>query len=140
MQTVPTRFVRFLTILPVVICLLVLFGWRNDFTILKSFNAGYTTMKANTALCVLGTSIALMLLSLQSAEAVFRRLVLLCLAIPGIISVLTLSEFIFDVSLGVDQFFIRDRTPSTAHAPFPGRMSQAHRTFVSRIYAGHTWY
>ncbi|GAA4458046.1 hypothetical protein GCM10023092_25740 [Rurimicrobium arvi] len=103
---------------------MVLFGWRNDFTILKSFNAGYTTMKANTALCVLGTSIALMLLSLQSAEAVFRRLVLLCLAIPGIISVLTLSEFIFEVSLGVDQFFIRDKTPPSEHAPFPGRMSQ----------------
>jgi PAS domain S-box-containing protein len=124
MSAIPVRFVRFLAFLPLIISLLVFYGWAHDFVILKSMFPGYTTMKANTAVCVFGSALFLLLSTLPPSDRFGNRLLYAAVLLPFVVSALTLSEYIGGFNLGIDQLFFTDHTPVNTTTPFPGRMSQ----------------
>ena len=112
----------------ILLALIVLLGWLVNNPLLKSgFPGSPATMKANTALCFLlsGVSLGLMQrqLSLKKA-ALKKRLNVVTLNLTGLIllvALLTLSEYAFGWSFGIDQLLFQDVAPSAA-SPYPGRM------------------
>ena len=101
---------------------LVLVGWVFDISGLKSVFSGLATMKVNTALAFVFS--ALSLWYAQSEAASDRQLTLQrwFAGIALLLGLITLLEYGFGWSAGIDQFLIRDVTTSVAD--FPGRMSQ----------------
>lgn len=124
MSTIPVRFVRVFAFLPLLISILVMYGWAHDFVILKSMYPGYTTMKANTALCVFFSALLLLLQTLPPSDRWGNRLLYACMLVPAVLSGATLWEYISGTDLGIDQLFVRDNTPIGPRTPFRGRMSQ----------------
>ncbi len=96
-------------------------GWLFDAGILKTLLPGRTTMKANTALCVLALACAQFPTGLSHAALrTMRRAGALAAAA---IALATLAEYAFGWSLGIDEALFAD--PQTTSAPFPGRPSPA---------------
>lgn len=102
--------------------ILVIIGWliHNDF--LRSVVPGAVKMKFNVALNFIFSATVLLLYHFWKINKA-RRLVtvFLCLLI-SLTGMLTLSEYIFGVNLGIDEFFVRDELRTTA-TYYAGRMS-----------------
>ncbi len=103
------------------IAVLVMAGWLFDISAFKTILPGLATMKANTALAFGLIGISLLL---ASSNQEHRRLKLIsnaCAAFAILIAVLTLSEYVFGIDLGIDQLLFKDTSnPGALH---PGRMS-----------------
>lgn len=95
--------------------LLVLAGWAADIPTLKSIFPNLVSMKANTALCFVLMGASLWSLHWKIAS---RILAITTLAI----SVMTLSECIFNWDLGIDQLLFQDATEAILTIS-PGRMA-----------------
>jgi signal transduction histidine kinase/ActR/RegA family two-component response regulator len=109
---------------------LVLLGWLGKIELLTTFLPGRITMKPNTAIGFLFLGLALFLLTRYSKA---RSTQLWCAAsatVAVLVGVLTLSEYLFHVDLGIDQFLFKDLVQS----PYPGRM--AHITAFNFCLAG----
>ena len=105
---------------------LVLVGWVLGVRRLASVMPEYTTMKPNTALCLVLAGLALWLLRLRPNQGVelnpkHRRLGQICAVMVAFLGLLTLGEHLFKLNLGIDQMLLRD-TLTDARVP-PGRMS-----------------
>lgn len=105
---------------------LVLVGWLFDIAILKSVLPDMAMMKANTALCFLLAGISLWLAEEERRmPAVWQsRVSLACAAAVFIIGLLTLTEFVLGVNVGIDELLFRDAR-SAIETSWPGRMSFA---------------
>ncbi|HAP67480.1 MAG TPA: hypothetical protein DCQ99_06780 [Nitrospinae bacterium] len=130
---------------------IVLFGWAFNIVILQNLITHMPKMMPNTALCFILSGISLLLLQKKSllilrgeAEAVSEqnkkilsshirtyaagqngrlkhRIAQICTAIVLIIGIITLSEYILKLNLGIDELLFKDiKTPETS---YPGRMS-----------------
>ena len=103
------------------IAVLVLTGWLFDISAFKSILPGLATMKANTALGFGLIGLSLLLVSGKPGNKWGKRISKGCAALAVLIGVLTLSEYVFNQDLGIDQLLFKDSsTPGSAH---PGRMS-----------------
>lgn len=93
----------------------VIFGWyTHDFMLVQVFPS-LAPMQYNTALCFALSGLALLMSSSN------RLPTLLVTALVGIISSLSLSEYLFSFNLGIDNLFVEPYvTTRTSH---PGRMS-----------------
>lgn len=117
---------------------LVLFSWCFDIAVIKiGFPGSSATMKANTALCLLLSGISLWLLqrglkdirssphpgvtSSLFTHVRYLRLSRLCAIAVAIISGLTVIEYSFGWSFGIDQMLFRD-SPIVVTTSYPGRM------------------
>jgi diguanylate cyclase (GGDEF)-like protein/PAS domain S-box-containing protein len=100
----------------------VLYGWAFNIETLKTVLPGLASMKANTAtgLACSGASLWLLLPSKprRPTDYIARLLAL----VPTLIGLLTLSEYIFRVNLGIDQLLFHAQAGSHG-ASAPGRMS-----------------
>lgn len=97
---------------------IVLIGWVFDIAALKSFFPGFVTMKANTALCFTLSGISLYIALREDFWA--RRIAKgLAFAVTAI-GILTLSEYAFNIDLGIDQLLFGD-LPEITHPT--GRMA-----------------
>ncbi len=95
---------------------IVLVGWYTRNTRLIQVNESFVPMQYNTALCFL-------LLGISLALVVFQRVAWAQLTLLPVfaIGVLTLVEYVFRVSIGIDQLFMKHYiTVETSH---PGRMA-----------------
>ena len=102
--------------------ILVIIGWliHNDF--LRSVVPGAVKMKFNVALNFIFSATVLLLYHFWNINKAHRLVtVFLCLLI-SLTGILTLSEYIFGVNLGIDEFFVRDELRTTA-TYYAGRMS-----------------
>ena len=100
---------------------LVLAGWLFDIPALKNILPGFSTMKANTAVAFLLASSSLWLASTRGESQRIDLLAKVCAAIVLLVGLLTLSEYLFNWNLSIDQLLFKDPlTPENAH---PGRMS-----------------
>src|SRR3989338_472204 len=130
---------------------IVLFGWAFNIVILQNLITHMPKMMPNTALCFILSGISLLLLQKKSllilrgeAEAVSEqnkkilsshirtyaagqngrlkhRIAQICTAIVLIIGIITLSEYILKLNLGIDELLFKDiKTPETS---YPGRIS-----------------
>lgn len=95
---------------------LVLIGWHADIITLLQILPGLVPMQYNTALSFLLCGISLIvLLNDKKAPGVLFSL------LAGIIGLLTLTQYIFNVSIGLDELFMEHSiTVATSH---PGRMA-----------------
>jgi PAS domain S-box-containing protein len=101
--------------------LLVLFGWLLNIPLLKSFLPGLPAMRFNTALSLLLLSSSLWLLKNEETSLVKKRLAQALAILVLLLNLLTLSEYLFRLNLGIDEFFVKDlKNPPEL---FPGRIA-----------------
>ncbi len=101
--------------------LVVLMGWFVNMPILKSLFLGMPSIRFNTAFSFLLLGSSLWLLQEEEIDLFRKRLGKTLAGAVLLISLLTLSEYLFRWNLGIDQLFIRDLdSPLNL---FPGRMS-----------------
>lgn len=96
-------------------------GWLIDNDFLKSVIPGAMSMKFNAGLCFFIAGLTLLLkldTPVKASEILTSSLSVIIL----LVSVLTVSQDIFAVNLGIDEFFITDTDRSISN-PAPGRMS-----------------
>jgi signal transduction histidine kinase/ActR/RegA family two-component response regulator len=113
-----------------VLGVLVLLGWLWKIELFTTFLSGRITMNPNTAIGFLFLGFALFL-STQSSKS--RNTQLWCAAsatVVMLLGMLTLSEYLFHVDLGIDQFVFKD----LVQFPHPGRM--AHITALNFCMVG----
>ncbi|GEM_PF-6908043 len=98
----------------------VLLGWACHIEALKCILPGAVSMKANTAACFVLLGASLYMLPSGASRWAPRSIA----AASGLIAALSLSQDVFGVDLGIDQWLVRDhgRPPLTQ---IPGRMAPA---------------
>ncbi len=105
----------------VIVGLLVIFGWYTGNWQLKSVVSGYTSMKFNTALCIIFLGSSLILNSVHF----FRKLYVIsfvCTVLTLMISLYTLLEMLYVSNLSLDNLFVLDHDMLQPGAP-PGRLA-----------------
>lgn len=130
--TATERFVKVASVLVISIGCLVLIGWVFDIAILKSVLPKMVTMKANTALgfVVAGTSL---LIVTKPTNRKLRLLAVVCSLFIISLGLSTLSEYLFDWNLGIDELLFKDESYPVGTSA-RGRMSPL--TAVSFIFVG----
>jgi PAS domain S-box-containing protein len=98
-------------------------GFAFEIKTLASLYASFSTMKPNTALCVLGLALAGYALGSTSWTGALRTLGRLGAIFALLLSSATLAEYAFEWDLGIDQLLLRD--PWTPIAERPGRPAPA---------------
>jgi PAS domain S-box-containing protein len=97
---------------------LVIAGWLLDIMILKHVLPGLVSMKFNTALAFVLLGIGLLAL-VNESDRKNQRVRQVCAAAILILGSLTLSEYLFNWNLGIDEWIVRDMDSVS----YPGRMS-----------------
>lgn len=117
----------------VVVGLLVILGWYTNNWQLKSVVNGYTSMKFNTALCLIFLGKALVVNSVHFFRKIYFLSMIFTL-IALLISSYTLLEMFNAVSFSLDNVFVKELDISKPGS-YPGRMSAITATciFVSSI-------
>jgi PAS domain S-box-containing protein len=100
----------------------VLAGWGFNIPALKGVFPGLASMKANTAMGMLLSGVALAIRSRAKLAAPGRFWVRVMAVVVVALAALTLTEYLFGWELGVDQWLFRDRD-DLVEASQPGRMS-----------------
>jgi signal transduction histidine kinase/ActR/RegA family two-component response regulator len=95
---------------------MVLFGWYTHSPLLVQVRPMFAPMQYNAALSVLLCGLGLLALWWGRA-----RLEMVCGIVVAAIGLLTLYEYLFGLSLGLDQFFLQPFT--TVRTSHPGRMA-----------------
>jgi signal transduction histidine kinase/CheY-like chemotaxis protein len=113
---------RLLILLEIAIGLAVLLGWTFHNQALEMILPGSVGMKANTALCCVLCGMALFIGYLSYPRRSRRLWCLVLAGLVGLISFLTLIEYMYGVSFGLDEILFRD-SPASPGTSFPGRMS-----------------
>lgn len=107
------RFAQIASLLVLTLGLLVMVGWVFNIPVFKSVLPGLVTMKFNTAMAFCCSGIALL------TRRTHPRLSWgLAVFVTGL-ALLTLSQYVFDLDLRIDQWLFQDTTT----ASFPGRMA-----------------
>ncbi|MFI3190818.1 MAG: diguanylate cyclase [Methylococcales bacterium] len=116
----------------------VLLGWTLDNNSLKGILPFWLPIKANAAVCfvLLGSAIILSDYLPLALNANTTRICLYvgqaCAILAGSISLLTLSEYAFNVNLGIDELLFRDPVDNAMIAANPMTL-QLETTFSGRI-------
>ena len=98
--------------------LLGLAGWAFDISALKSVWPGLVPMKANTAIALILAGVSLLLHRHPEAFHPFlRRFGQLCALIVSVIGVLTLTEHLLSLDLGIDQLLFQESLPPEGGVP-----------------------
>jgi len=96
-----------------------LFGWVAGIGVLERLAPGLPPMKANTAVGYLLASVALVGYSRALPGSRVRKVAAGCALVVALVGAVSLAEYVFGVSLGIDQLLFRDS--AGAAAPYPGR-------------------
>ncbi len=98
---------------------LVIIGWIFDIAVLKTVLPDYVSMKLNTALLFLTTSVALILVTKKKAP----KLAFFLAALTTFVGALSFSQDIFNINFGIDEYFIKDVDALIRYEKSPGRPS-----------------
>jgi signal transduction histidine kinase len=102
------------------IALVVICEWLFGIKLLARFSPTDSSMKINSAVIFLSFGLSLLF---NNSEKHFAKIAAAVLTVFGmIIAVLTLSQYIFGLNLGIDELVVRDN-PNPAITSSPGRMS-----------------
>jgi PAS domain S-box-containing protein len=101
---------------------LALFGWAIDNPLLKGVDPSFVAMKPNTAVGTALLGVALMLLGHQRRGKGSRRAVLLLSAVVVGFGMVALTEYTWQVDLGLNELLFRD-DPDAVETSSPGRMA-----------------
>lgn len=114
--------------------LLVLSGWLLNIPLLTSIIPKYASMKVNTSLLFILSSIELYLVLVNKWKFLNK---ILCLLISSF-GLVTLVQYEFQLNLKIDEFIIKDYLFSPSIDSFPGRMARG--TALSFILLGISFY
>ncbi len=106
------------------IAFITLSGWVLKIRILQSLGPGLTTMKANTAIGLGLTALALWLAGTPAHRRRHSLLIWVLLAIVSVLAALTLSEYRLHWNAGIDELIFRDPEHYNTSSP-PGRLAPA---------------
>jgi len=109
-----------------VVGLTVMIAWYAGYSSVTQIFPNFASMKFNTALAFLFCGLALIAANLGR----WREVGILGVVVSTV-GLLTLSQYLFDLNLGIDQLFFEHAEVTSAH---PGRMAQA--TAFSFLLAG----
>jgi signal transduction histidine kinase len=112
---------------------LALLGWWLNVAALKSLLPGAVAMKANTAVAILLCGMSLAAFTHPRA-AWLQRLAVMAGAFAACIGLATLTEYVFGLSLGIDELLFRDDTGT--YNAFRGRMSPYSAAVISAVGSG----
>jgi signal transduction histidine kinase/ActR/RegA family two-component response regulator len=101
-----------------------LIGWLVDNELLKRVHPSLVTMKANTAIGLLGAALALALLKGEPVPGWRRWIAYPLAAGVSALGLATLAQHVLHLDLGIDQWLFRE-TVEGAGLSFPGRMGVA---------------
>ena len=101
--------------------LLVMLGWIMDISTLRSLIPGLPALRFNTALSFLLMGGSLWFVQNEEAGSVQKGMGKILAGLALLISLVTLSEYLFGWNLGIDELFLRD--VHSAPNLLPGRMS-----------------
>jgi two-component system, sporulation sensor kinase E len=111
-----------ISLLTVIASLVVMTGWMFGVPVLKQIVPGFVSMVFNTAFCFILFAGAL--LAREFYRGQYRLVPFFILsAIGTFIGFITLLEFTFHFSAGVDQLFVRDNQTISADHLYAGRMA-----------------
>ena len=99
----------------------VLFGWTMDIPALKSVLPGLPAIRFNTGLSLLLLGSSLWLLQNEGTSPAKKHFGNTLAGLALLISLMTLTEYLFGWNLGIDELFISDL--DSPPELFPGRMS-----------------
>lgn len=116
------RFIAVVSIATTAIGLAVIAGWHLQVYEITALLPGYTSMKVNTAICLMLLGLALFM-SLPEQKRIYRMAKSLLAFIIFTIGILTLAEHIFPIAINIDEAFYDYADIVTDHTPTPGRMS-----------------
>ena len=111
----------------------VIAGWLLNIPTLKSISPNWVTMKFNTAACFFLAGLSLWLLRDEEAPKKRRWAGRICAAVVALVALLTLSEYVLHVDLGIDQLVLRQAVDASGQS-LAGQMSPA--TAVSFLLSG----
>lgn len=117
-----------ISIIMVIVGFLVLIGWAFNITILKSPYAGFSTIKSNTALAFIFIGISLWLLQTKRVNSNNRRIAQVLALVTMLLGVLTLTEYLLNVNIGIDQMLFKEaagalNTSSQNRMGFPAALN-----------------
>jgi len=107
-------------LLAIGLAIAVLLGWVYNIQVLKSIVPGAITFKANTAITMLLSGIAMALLYRERIENTSKICIMILSLAVIALSALSLCEDFFFLDLGIDQFIFKDVID--AENPIPGHM------------------
>jgi signal transduction histidine kinase/CheY-like chemotaxis protein len=99
-------------------------GWVLQNETLKRIHPSLVTMKANTAVCLMLTASAVILIQDPSRSSAKRRLIQLFAVAVALVGLITLSEHLLGWDSGLDQLLFYESVQE-AGPSFPGRMGVA---------------
>lgn len=102
------KFPLITAVLTIVIAVTVLLGWIFDSILLKSLLPFWLPMKANAAVCFLLLGNGILLSEYFYANRYLFHIGQSSTILAGLISVLTLIEYAFDINLGIDELLFDD--------------------------------
>ncbi|RUT05510.1 hypothetical protein DSM106972_035170 [Dulcicalothrix desertica PCC 7102] len=106
---------KFSSIFAFLVGWIVLIGWNFNIAVIKTGAIETATMKANTAVCFILAAISLWFLPSK------KKIATACAIAVLAISTLTLSQYLWDFNIGIDELFFRD-APLSSATSHPGRM------------------
>lgn len=116
-------FSKYASLIVVVIGCLVIIGWIFNIQEFKSILLGVQTTKLNTAFVFILSGIVLQIIHLENDKQNYIYIKQVLSIFILIVGLLTLSQYLFNLNLGIDELIVKDL--QTAPDSFPGRMSFA---------------
>src|SRR5437879_4696918 len=99
----------------------VIAGWIFNVPVLQKIIPGFESMVFNAAVCFVLFSLAL--LSKQYLKDQYQKTVFAVLSCAGTsVGLVTLLEFLFHFSIGIDEIFVKDKQDELLKTLYPGRM------------------
>lgn len=110
-----TYIIAFASFTIIVIALVALAGWYTNNTVLFQVKTHYSPMQYNTAISFIFLGLSLLMIYR------FPYIAFFLVSLVLILSALTLCEYLFHISLGIDQLFMKSYV--TVYTPYAGRMA-----------------
>ncbi|MBM4241785.1 MAG: hypothetical protein FJ150_09025 [Euryarchaeota archaeon] len=92
----------------IVIGILILIGWAFNITILKTPNIVFPTVKSNVGIAFILIGISLWFLQKEKKSQLEYFIVKICALIVVVLGFLTITEYIFNINLGIDQILFKE--------------------------------
>ena len=116
------RFSNLSGILIFLVGLVVLIGWSYNIAILKSPGPGFSSIKSNVGLAFIFIGISLWMQQTRRINTKYRIAAQLLAAVAALIGLLTLTEYLFNINIGLDQMLFKE-SPGAINTSSPNRMA-----------------
>lgn len=120
---------QIIAILSVWVGLLDIVGWFFDLEVFRAVVKGFTTMKFNTAACLLFLGAAILFNSKEKPIYTFFYIIFSSFVV--LIGMCTLLQYATGTNFGIDEYFVLDQITRLELGMYPGRMSLSTATCMT---------